>query len=390
METVKIVWHDPDIHNSENSFYTEILPFTYDLKAFSEAEETIRFLQSENNPWILVTSGRKGEELVSHVCDNPNVIGIIIFCKNKKKHQEWTHMYPKVEKIETQGFENVLDHASKIFSTRVMKSAFDLSENSTGIKILNNAVDPSGTLNQSSSPDYYHHMQSELEMSFLMVIRLALKIKKVDRDKVLAEFLSLNPSNEVKNAFKAGKKDLIKSIVYLYSTNMVFFMLNQCYARNEYHKVMNVTAALMFALKARAASFMLNEETALYRGANLTEVQINDYEIGKSGFWSAFTSTSKNEAVSRNDDFGGNVQFEIYLSGIRPHPHIVIPAGWSMVTSENEVLLLPYFPFKVEAIHKDLTDNYNTYTKIVVRQDENHPSLALDSEVLLNYWLEKI
>mmetsp|Transcript_20002 Transcript_20002/g.20062 ORF Transcript_20002/g.20062 Transcript_20002/m.20062 type:complete len:238 (+) Transcript_20002:271-984(+) len=236
-------------------------------------------------------------------------------------------MYSKEIEIETRGFSKVLEHATEMFNRGVAHSVLQLGENSgKGMKILMDAVDPSQSSNQHRYSNKYYHMQNELEMSFLMIIKLALKMKKIDRDKVLAEFLSLKPSNEVKNAFKKGKKNLIKSILYLYSTNEVFNELNQCFASNEYHKVAYITAALMLELKAREADFMLQEETVLYRGAELTNEEKNAYVIGRSGFFSAFTSTSKKESVSRNECHRGNIQFEVHLSLKIPHPHIVFPA----------------------------------------------------------------
>jgi len=37
----------------------------------------------------------------------------------------------------------------------------------------------------------------------------------------------------------------------------------------------------------------------------------------------------------------------IELSTKHPHPHIVMPVGWSVYPKEKEALLLPYFPLIV-------------------------------------------
>ncbi|CAG9333358.1 unnamed protein product [Blepharisma stoltei] len=387
MENLKIAWHDSRIYNRENSSYIKTFPFTYELRAFSEVEETIRFLQSENNPWVLVTSGRNGEALASRVCDNPNVIGIIIFCMNRRKNKKLLTKYPKVKEIVTRGFHEVLDHASNIFNTYVAHTVSQLNEDpSVGMVSLMEALNPIAPLNQINSPDYYYHMQNELEMSFLMVIKLTLKNRNISRRKVLAELLALNPSraSEVKNVFNQNRRDLLKSIIYTYSSNLVYRQLNECYASNNYHKVMNITAACMCELQARSSFLMLQEETVLYRGVDIPENQLIDYQIGQLGFWSAFTSTTTNEAVSRSPPFGGNVQFEIHLSKTIRHPHIVLESGWSMHNRENEVLLLPYFPFKITDI-----EDLGNYKKIIVHQNEAHLSLSLDSQALNEYWLNR-
>jgi len=345
-------------------------------------------LQSETNPWVLVTSGRNGEALVSRVCEYPNVIGIIIFCMNKRRNKKWSIKYPKVKKIVTKGFHEVLDHASNIFNYHITHSVFQLNEDpSVGMIALTDAVDQSVPLNQNNSPDYYYHMQNELEMSFLMIIKLTLKNENISRGKVLAEFLALNPSrsSEIKHVFNQNKKDLLKSIVYTYSTDLVYRQLNGCYASNSYNRVMNITAASMIELQAKSNSLMLKEKTVLYRGIKIPKSNLADYQIGQSGFWSAFISTSTNEAVSRRPPFGGNVQFVIHLSERIPHPHIVLPSDWSMFRRENEVLLLPYFPLIITNI-----EDLGSYTKITVHQNEQHLSLSLDSNILNEYWLNRI
>lgn len=70
---------------------------------------------------------------------------------------------------------------------------------------------------------------------------------------------------------------------------------------------------------------------------------------GKNLFWKGFTSTSKNLSVA--EKFGNN----IYCVNIKnnSHPYIVVPKNLSAYEGEEEVILFPYFSFKVNSVKEE-------------------------------------
>ena len=90
---------------------------------------------------------------------------------------------------------------------------------------------------------------------------------------------------------------------------------------------------------------MVEPGKTLYRGVN------KKFETTQSGFWSAFSSTSLNINVARGFAGSNGTIFEIRLSQTEPHPNASI-SNVSAYPSEEEVLILPFFPIK-EISRKD-------------------------------------
>ncbi|CAG9313937.1 unnamed protein product [Blepharisma stoltei] len=132
MESIKIVWHDPNVFGTENSKYITQFLTQIDYRAFTTVFETVQFFSSTNDRWILVTSGTNGQSLVQQVHSSPAVIGIIIFCRSSRYHMQWSSAFYKVKLVESTRFKNVLDQAKIIMNqsevTRI-ESFTDIAKN---------------------------------------------------------------------------------------------------------------------------------------------------------------------------------------------------------------------------------------------------------------------
>ncbi|CAG9313939.1 unnamed protein product [Blepharisma stoltei] len=395
MESTKIVWHDPNIFGEENYRYIRehLSPLQY--KTFTTVTEAVQFLSSTTEKWILVTSGTSGEELVKQVHNFPSVIGIIIFCNNYAYHKQWSSAFKKVKRVEISNFGNVLQEARKIWDQLVTYNALFMTQKGKieydqiiNALEINTVGTPSSQIAcDSFSHRAYYHMESELEMSFLQICKLSLKNQAIPRSDVLNELKSFAITDEnkarVEEMFGLYPNDLLRSFVHIYTSDLVFRRLNECYAANDYSRVMNITAACLLELKSRP-ELMLQNQTVLYRGVNISEKDLEKLTVGQRGFWPAFTSASTRGDVARRSYFQATVVFEIHLLASEPHPHI-FAQPMSDYVSEQEVLLLPYFPLVITNIRK--ADNV---TVITVDQDPTHPSLAFNSQTLINYWRSRI
>ncbi|CAG9313940.1 unnamed protein product [Blepharisma stoltei] len=393
MDRYKIVWQHPDIKKPENRDWPQRFFFAHEVKVFSDIGEAADFFATTSDNWILLISGSNGYELANRVYNSPNLLGIVIFIGPDPYDMEWAQNFPLIKVIKGFGFKPALDEIKNIWNRYVTSSALQAVPNpSAAVGQLISAINPNhSSESQVKAKKNYYHWQDELEMGFLQLCKLTMKTSQINRQAVFNELLCLlqsqNKRAKLENKYSRYPNDLLKSFVTVYSSNLIYNQLNDCYASNNYKSVVNITTACVLQLKDRY-ELKLPPGRVLYRGANIPEEDLKSYQVGKTGFWSAFTSTSKERAVARSPAFGGNVLFRIQLSKKNAHPHMCIE-DWSVYPDEKEVLLLPYFPLVIKSIQLKQSSGGN-YTEIKVKQDKNHPSLAFNNEILINYWRGRI
>lgn len=143
-------------------------------------------------------------------------------------------------------------------------------------------------------------------------------------------------------------------------------------------------------LQLNAALRLLPEYRGVtYRGASFSSTDLEQYQIDAQFIWSAFTSTTKSEAIAH--DFRTNVLFEFH-----PCCH---PTGWdkragrlishaSDITSEEEVLLPMCCAFQVAERRRE-----GTFDRIRLNVLSHYPVPPPGKGLLLpikpTYWFEK-
>jgi hypothetical protein len=99
---LRVLWHDPNIHSSENDlFYSNHLqPKFLNVYRCATVNEAMNLLQNDVSTtvhYVIVTSGRNGEQLVaSSVGGDRRVVGVVVFCKDVEGHSKWARDYSKV------------------------------------------------------------------------------------------------------------------------------------------------------------------------------------------------------------------------------------------------------------------------------------------------------
>jgi hypothetical protein len=74
-------------------------------------------------------------------------------------------------------------------------------------------------------------------------------------------------------------------------------------------------------------------------------------------YWTAFSSTSKDENIAKRFASNNGIIFIIKISENRPYHNLEIPLDWSYFPSEKEVLLMPNFHFRVT--NRELKEGYD-------------------------------
>ena len=97
LQNIKAIWYDANVHSLENTHISNVIRSYCSLQVFSEMNDTISYL--DDNPqkdFVVITSGRNGENLCDKIHSKPNVTNIIVFCLNVNYHQSWASNYPKI------------------------------------------------------------------------------------------------------------------------------------------------------------------------------------------------------------------------------------------------------------------------------------------------------
>ena len=96
----RLIWFDPLIYNFENTEIFNLLDSTkkYSIIRLETTDKVVEFLTKTSLTWIVISCGRLGEVLTQLIQNMSSVLGVIIFCGNKK-NQAWTKNYLKIKHV---------------------------------------------------------------------------------------------------------------------------------------------------------------------------------------------------------------------------------------------------------------------------------------------------
>jgi hypothetical protein len=218
-----------------------------------------------------------------------------------------------------------------------------------------------------------------------------MKKQPVLEHRILKELTDLNSANaplittRFNNAKITFKDNILAIFIHIYTSDLMYKQFNEVFARQQYYKIMHITAMCVVEAKAQAEKIKPNE--VLYRGLNCEVTDI--YKVGETMYWPAFSSCSSDvkQSVLFAQGKKACLIFEIRLSKTNPHPHLRIPKEWSAYPTEAEVLLLPYFALKVISIKIGAEQKPPVnYDHVLVEQDESKSVLSFDEKTIQKHW----
>jgi len=370
----KIVWHDPNIidESDTSGFVKEISQFceNYTIENFSDFKKTSEYIKNSSESLIIITSGKNGEDLVNLIHNYKNVLAILVFCFKVESHKIWAVKFPKIHGVYNERYQ-VYNSLAKFHNSYCV---------------------------------IFKHCFVEIEESvakeFWRVIFEYLKVIKsngeTNNKNILKELINLNDcaEKEIEKTFVPLQIEILKAIIYLYSTNLIYNQFNECLYQRLYKKLLNTmtTTAKELLFNDHYSVQFFAQGGVLYRGVKgIVNEILEEYNGYLSNniqplFFPAFLSTSSNFEVVKKPTFSNGIIFEIHLSKMNPHPHLrLISDEWSKYPGEEETLIYAYFPFFVDKIVQK--DNFWLIT--LIQADENKV-FSKKSEEMKVYWREVI
>lgn len=100
LETFSLIWLDTNMNVKETRNTEEKLRSIINhLKKFPDVKQCQEYIEqrSQEDRLVLIVSGRMGQEMVPVIHHLRQVISIYVYCTDKKKNEEWSCKFPKVD-----------------------------------------------------------------------------------------------------------------------------------------------------------------------------------------------------------------------------------------------------------------------------------------------------
>ena len=99
LEIFSLIWLDGDVNaNGSRDIEQKLRSVINYLKKFQDIKQCQKYIEqtTQKDRLILVVGGQMGQEIVPLIHHLRQVISIYIYCLDKRKHEEWTCEYRKV------------------------------------------------------------------------------------------------------------------------------------------------------------------------------------------------------------------------------------------------------------------------------------------------------
>ncbi|UJR22684.1 hypothetical protein I4U23_025720 [Adineta vaga] len=138
-----LVWLDSYIDNNNEECQNEIAELqcvVNDINTFTDNDECFEFiLNINNNKVCMIISGSLGRLVMPCIHDIPQLDSILVFCANKKHHEQWANEWFKIKGV----YSDIISicEALKQVSRQCEQNAVPISLAASGKKL--NQLDPS-------------------------------------------------------------------------------------------------------------------------------------------------------------------------------------------------------------------------------------------------------
>ncbi|CAF3154709.1 unnamed protein product [Rotaria sp. Silwood2] len=97
-----LIWLNNSSDSLENlELQRNFSAFIKHLKIYINKNECEQYIQSspKQQRFVLITSGKIGQDFIPRIHQLPQIVSIYIYCMNKKIHEEWSKEYKKVKNV---------------------------------------------------------------------------------------------------------------------------------------------------------------------------------------------------------------------------------------------------------------------------------------------------
>jgi response regulator RpfG family c-di-GMP phosphodiesterase len=97
LEIFRLIWLDANVHETRDT-EQKLRSIINHLKKFQNLKQCQEYIEqrTQKDRIVLIVSGQMGREIVPSVHKHRQVIAIYVYCMDKKRNEEWSCKYKKV------------------------------------------------------------------------------------------------------------------------------------------------------------------------------------------------------------------------------------------------------------------------------------------------------
>ncbi|CAF1571980.1 unnamed protein product [Rotaria magnacalcarata] len=97
-----LIWLDSNANTQEiRDAEQKLAAINNNFKKFTDITQCQKYIEEQpgNDQLVIIVSGRMGREIVPFIWKLPQVISIYVYCMDKEKNKQWSHIYVKVKDV---------------------------------------------------------------------------------------------------------------------------------------------------------------------------------------------------------------------------------------------------------------------------------------------------
>ncbi|CAF2628312.1 unnamed protein product [Rotaria sp. Silwood2] len=353
-----IIWLDSDANKSEDNLCTQQNLFnSFDnVEIYEEENECQQYIQSKPQvPFLIIVSGRLSRKIIPNIHELQQLVGIYIFCLNKKNHEEWSQQYSKIQAIVVELDELITKIRSdlRMFARQIEPTTTMVPTSTTSITSSNPALITSvddyssrsleGAMASVSINDITCPFNGYNKVSIVSLEQAVAPLTKiVDKIEQMVWIVKQNCDNPQDGLNKDESAAIALYTMEWYSKEMTFnYILNQILRTENESQLKPWFFYLKLLLHALSKLESIN--SVVYQGANKN--LSDEYPNGRVfSTWEFSTCTSSIKTLEDEETFGRIGHRTLFTiechsgKSISKHAHD---------QSKDQVLLLPGRKFQV-------------------------------------------
>ena len=409
---VNLIYFDLKLKNKEqykyfSNFQLDVVGGFYAMNRLDIFEECLKEIQKINIPFIVISTGSSGKDIIS-ICKNyPFIKEIIIFCGNYEYNKHYIQEYPGyVNKVLTD-IDSVYDYI-RSFSPEKYKKEKEIEEYQKNKHFIFSQKDIIMSKKLESTPVISAYVYDK---SLFLIHRVYAYFFGDINDKnekpqftynnysKMRQFINnlelsykdksdlLNNLEEIKN-----KNNFVESSIRVYTRESIFCYLFNKMMRNAGKDLLSLVyymGPFLYGLnkyvRENPIPFAFNKDLTLYRNIQLSKLDFYSYLINLNHiiFFTSLISTSliylkfnKINKFNNNNLIRLSMIIEYKHKPGNISPGIIVSNNKGIEdklylsnTNEEEVILFPFTFFKIKKIQKLYEDNlYAMNLEIINRQ----------------------
>ena len=409
---VNLIYFDLKLKNKEqykyfSNFQLDVVGGFYAMNRLDIFEECLKEIQKINIPFIVISTGSSGKDIIS-ICKNyPFIKEIIIFCANYEYNKHYIQEYPGyVNKVLTD-IDSVYDYI-RSFSPEKYKKEKEIEEYQKNKHFIFSQKDIIMSKKLESTPVISAYVYDK---SLFLIHRVYAYFFGDINDKnekpqftynnysKMRQFINnlelsykdksdlLNKLEEIKN-----KNNFVESSIRVYTRESIFCYLFNKMMRNAGKDLLSLVyymGPFLYGLnkyvRENPIPFAFNKDLTLYRNIQLSKLDFYSYLINLNHII-CFTSLISTSLIylkfNKINKFNNNNLIRLSMIIEYKHkpgnisPGIIVSNNKGIEdklylsnTNEEEVILFPFTFFKIKKIQKLYEDNlYAMNLEIINRQ----------------------